>query len=98
MKPDLETLIHQAWQTSQDIDLLFSWYLDCPNPMTEDEVANTVLGIKMLHDLRMEKLFDGYKQIFELDEYCTDSEKLEFREKIYERIDKKLKPKKKGKK
>jgi hypothetical protein len=78
---DLETVIHQAWQTSDDLDLLYKHYSDAPRPMTEDELANAFLGIKMLNDMRMEKLFDMYRRIFELDEYASDEVKA-YREKV----------------
>jgi hypothetical protein len=78
---DLETVIHQAWQTSEDIDLFIQQYYDGPRPMTEDEVFNVVHGIKLLNDMRMEKLFDMYRRIFELDEYASDEVKA-YREKV----------------
>jgi len=77
---DLEGAIMVAWQTSEDIDLLFKHHCDFITPMTEDEVANALLGIKVLHDMRMEKLMDTYCRKFELDQYCTDPEKLARRE------------------
>ena len=52
-KIDLESAIMVAWQTSEDIDLLFKHYGDHPTPMSEDEVLNALLGIKVLHDMRM---------------------------------------------
>jgi hypothetical protein len=39
-------------------------------------VANALWGIKVLHDMRMEKLMDTYCRKMELNEYCTDPEKL----------------------
>jgi hypothetical protein len=60
--------------------------------MTEDEVSTALLGIKSLHDMRMENLMDMYCRKFELDQYCTDPEKLAARERVFEN------PKKKGKK
>ena len=77
---DLEQAIMLAWQTSDDIDLLFHHHGDAPRPMTEDEVGNALLGIKVLHDMRMEKLMDTYCRKFELDQYCTDPVKLAARE------------------
>ena len=77
---DLESAIMVAWQTSEDIDLLYKHHGDAPKPMTEDEVANALIGIKVLHDLRMEKLMDTYCRKMELNEYCTDPEKLAARE------------------
>ena len=88
---DLESAIMLAWQTSEDIDLLFKHHGDAPKPMTEDEVGNVLLGIKILHDIRMEKLMDTYCRKFELDQYCTDPEKLAAREQLF-------KPKKGSKK
>jgi hypothetical protein len=80
---DLESAIMLAWQTSEDIDLLFKHHGDHPVPMTEDEVGNVLLGIKVLHDMRMEKLWDTYKRKFELDQYCTDPEKLAVRDALF---------------
>jgi len=77
---DLESAIMLAWQTSDDIDLLYKHHGDAPRPMTEDEVATALLGIKALHDMRMEKLMDTYCRKMELNQYCTDPVKLAARE------------------
>ena len=79
-KVDLESAIMVAWQTSEDIDLLFKHYGDAPRPMTEDEVMNALLGIKTLHDMRCEHLMDTYCKKMELNQYCTDPEKLAARD------------------
>jgi len=83
----------RAWQTSDDIDLLYKHHGDAPRRMTEDEMANALLGIKALHDMRMEKLLDTYCRKFELDQYCTDPIKLAAREQMFEIIKKKGKKK-----
>jgi hypothetical protein len=80
---DLESAIMLAWQTSEDIDLLFKHHGDHPVPMTEDEVSNVLLGIKVLHDMRMAKLMDTYCRKFELNQYCTDPEKLAVRDALF---------------
>ena len=82
-KIDLESAIMTAWQTSEDINLLYKHHGDHPVPMTEDEVANALWGIKVLHDMRMEALMDAYCRKFELDQYCTDPEKLAAREQLF---------------
>jgi hypothetical protein len=79
---DLEDAIYLAWRTSDDLELFFKYHGDHPKPMTEDEVSNMIYGIQKLHDMRMEKLFDVFKKVHELDEYCTDPEKLANREKL----------------
>jgi hypothetical protein len=81
-KYDLEQVIMLAWQTSDDLDLLFKHHGDHPVPMTEDEVGNALWGIKILHDMRMEKLMDAYCRKFELNQYCTDPAKLAAREQL----------------
>ena len=89
---DLEQAILTAWQTSDDIDLLFKHHGDAPRPMTEDEVGNALLGIKILHDMRMEKLMDTYSRKFELDQYCTDPEKLAARDALFGNVHEFLNP------
>ena len=82
-KVDLESAIMLAWQTGDDIDLLYKHHGDAPKPMSDDEVANALLGIKVLHDMRMEALMDTYCRKFELDQYCTDPVKLAAREVMF---------------
>lgn len=92
---DLESAIMVAWQTSEDLDLLFKHHGDHPVPMTEDEVSNVLLGIKVLHEMRMEKLMDTYCRKFELNQYCTDPDRLARREDFFDLLEPKPK---KGKK
>ena len=80
---DLESAIMVAWQTSEDLDLLYKHHGDHPVPMTEDEVGNALWGIKVLHDMRMEKLMDTYCRKMELDQYCVDPVKLAAREELF---------------
>ena len=81
-KVDLESAIMLAWQTSEDIELLYKHHGDAPRPMSDDEIANALLGIKVLHDMRMESLMDTYCRKMELNEYCTDPEKLAARDNL----------------
>ena len=91
---DLEDAIYKVWQTSDDLDLLFKHHGDAPTPMTEDEVANTLLGLKQLHDMRCHALMDMMCRVFELNQYCTDPKKLAARDDIFNLLE----PKKKGSK
>jgi hypothetical protein len=52
---DLEQAITQCFQTSEDIDLLCEKILN--SGVSPDEIADTLLGIKKLNDLRCEKAF-----------------------------------------
>jgi hypothetical protein len=98
---DLEDAIQRAWQTSDDIELFFKYHGDAEQPMTEDEVANTLLGMKSLHDMRCWQLMDTLARVFELNQYCTDPEKLAARNALFGHVDdimNETKPKKKGSK
>lgn len=96
-KIDLESAVMLMWQTSDDIELLYKHYSDAPKPMTEDEVANALLGIKTIHDMRCAALMDMYTRKFELDEYCVDPDILAARDKLFDEalIEAKSKRKKK---
>jgi hypothetical protein len=85
---DLEDAIYLAWRTSDDLELFFKHHGDHPKPMTEDEVSNMIYGIQKLHDMRMEKLFDVFKKVHQLDEYCTDPEKLSNRARLMKVVEK----------
>jgi len=65
----LENCIMHMWNTKEDIDLLLTYYCDSPTPVTEDEIANILIGLSAIHNMRCEKLFDTFKAVFELDEY-----------------------------
>ena len=61
---DLEDKIMSVWSTADDIDTFLYRYLDSPAaPMSEDDIANTLLGIKTLHDQRCQRLWDAFEQV-----------------------------------
>ncbi len=80
---DLEDAIYMAWRTSDDLDMFFKHHGDHPTPMSDDEVSNMILGIKQLHDLRMEALMDMMCRVHKLNQYTTDPEVLARREKVF---------------
>jgi hypothetical protein len=92
---DLEQAIMAVWATCDDLKLFTEEYYDGEAIMTIDETFNYVEGIRGLLELRMRKLYDLYKRQFELDQYCTDPEKLAAREKFISQL---TKPKKESKK
>jgi hypothetical protein len=85
---DLEDAIYKAWQTSDDVEVFFKYHGDAEQPMTEDEVANALLGIKALHDMRCWQLMDMLARVFELNQNCTDPEQLAAREAVIKQINK----------
>lgn len=64
---DLEDKIHAAWHTSNDIELIFSHL--CEERIKANDAENALMGLKVLHDIRMEELWDSFKKVHRLDEY-----------------------------
>ena len=98
---DLEDAIYKVWQTADDIETLYKYHGDADQPMSEDEVANALIGLKQLHDMRCWQLMDMSCRVFELNQYCTDPMQLAARDATHASINSILnenKPKKKGSK
>ena len=87
---DLETHIHNLWSVKEQVRTLLWRYMDHPEVMTEDDMANQLIAIEYTLDLYCEKIFDEYKQIAQLDEYATEEAKA-YREKLLKKIYKKKK-------
>ena len=68
-KDDIDQAILHVWGTTEDIGILIARYLDAPEHMSEDEMANALEGIKQMIELRCWHLHDIYKKYFQLDEY-----------------------------
>lgn len=63
---DLEQNIMECWNVVEDIDLLYTNILDNPKfdmtPETADKVANLLLGVKELYQLRFERLWNNFEE------------------------------------
>ena len=67
---DLESAITDVLYTEKDIDALLWRIMDSPDgPLTEDDLANYLLGLKTVLSLRGEILWDTYCQFLKLDDY-----------------------------
>ena len=78
----LEDKIMRVWATSDDLEDFIMQYYEGSERMTDDEVFNTIWGLKELHDIRVKQLFDVFKRTFQLDEYAPPEIK-ELRERIF---------------
>ena len=58
---DLESAIQTVWNTKDDLELITQQMVDGPEPMTEDELANVMIGLSELHDIRCKKLFSVFE-------------------------------------
>ena len=49
--------IMSAWQTEEDLDLIIHHW----DELTEDERLNSLIGLKELHDMRCNRLFESFE-------------------------------------
>lgn len=56
----LEDHIISVWSTKEDIDTALWALMDKPLPLSEDELANLLIGIAALHDSRCQQLYETY--------------------------------------
>jgi hypothetical protein len=68
---DLEDKITSMHNTIEELNVLAKMVLE--QNMDRDDIANTLYGIKMLHEGRINELFDIFTQVFKLDEYAEDT-------------------------
>ena len=72
---DLEQDIMRCWNVVDDIDMLYENVCDNPKfdmpAETSDRVANALLGLKELYEMRFERLNDTFCQCYRLNEYHT---------------------------
>lgn len=71
----LEDAIEDFYSVIKDVELLYKTHGDRKLPMTEDEMANALLGLitkqKMLHYWAV----DAYEQCFQMNDYTSDEVK-----------------------
>lgn len=64
---DLEQAINSLFGTIDDLDLLIEDVLE--KDSSKDEIANALIGIKTILNMKHQKIFDTFKAVFQLDEY-----------------------------
>ena len=60
---DLEQSIMKCWNVVDDVDLLFKQTMDRQVPLTADEYANILLGMKGLYQLKFEECFFEFENV-----------------------------------
>lgn len=58
---DLEQNIMQCWNVTDDINLLYENVME--KDLTTDQIANTLLGMKQLYELKFNKLWDNFEKL-----------------------------------
>ena len=60
---DLEEEIMNIWQTEDDLDAVVHRMMKNPDPIPNKEIANLLIAVSKLHDLRCQKLFDIFEKM-----------------------------------
>lgn len=58
----LEDSIMECWNVTSDIKVVYQEWLDSPTPMSEDEIANILIGMETLYNRKFERLFRDYEE------------------------------------
>lgn len=63
---DLEQNILDCWKVTDDIDLLYTSIMDNNYAdMTVDTIANALLGMKVMYDLKFNKTWESFEKTLE---------------------------------
>jgi hypothetical protein len=57
----LEQDIMKCWNVTDDIDLLYRSVMD--SDLTNDDIANALLGMKTLYEMKFEELFNCFETL-----------------------------------
>lgn len=57
---DLEQNIMKCWNVTSDIDLVYENVME-RDEMTKDDIANALLGLRELYEMRFEKLWQNFE-------------------------------------
>lgn len=60
---DLEQQIMKCWNVTDDINTLYEGVMDSYPEMTTDQIANALLGMHQLYELKFNKLFSTFEQL-----------------------------------
>jgi len=59
---DFEQQMLECWGVTKDIKTIYEGVCDSSPPMTEDQIANALLGLETLYELKFNKLWSMFEQ------------------------------------
>jgi len=71
---NLEAEIMSVWTTKDDLQSITSRMMDDPDPMSEDDIANVLIGLSELHDIRCKKLFNVFEEMVRTKQFEQEDE------------------------
>ena len=75
---NLEAEIMSVWNTKDDLESITSRMMDDPDPMSEDDIANVLIGLTELHDIRCKKLFNVFETMVRERKFTEMGEKIPY--------------------
>jgi len=61
---DLEQEIMDCWMVTDDIKTIYKYHLD-KEALSEDDLANVLIGLEKLYQMKFELLFDTFETLIE---------------------------------
>ena len=74
---NLEAEIMNVWNTKDDLESITSRMMDDPDPMSEDDIANVLIGLSELHDIRCKKLFNVFESMVKNNCFKSEEKSME---------------------
>lgn len=76
---DLENEIHKCWNITEDLDMVIERILDSPSfdgipAELADKIANLLIGMKELYDMRFETLWETFELMLKQGQFKFDYE------------------------
>jgi hypothetical protein len=59
---EFEQALFKVWNITEDIEMLYEAAMQESGGLSVDQIANTLLGMKQLYELRFEKLYEHYRK------------------------------------
>lgn len=59
---DFEQQLLECWNVTKDIKTVYEGVCDSSPAMTEDQIANALIGLEALYELKFEKLWQMFEQ------------------------------------
>ena len=60
---DFESQIMSCWQITTDLGDVAEAILDGPRELSNDEIANALIGMQKLYEIKFDKLFRQFEQL-----------------------------------
>ena len=76
---DLEEEIMNIWQTEDDLDAVIHRIMINPDPIPNKEIANLLISVSKIHDLRCQKLFDIFEKMVHDNCFISKGTSLDYR-------------------